>query len=361
MTTTVHVRTATEDDHDALRAVVARAFPRFDQLAFSTDGHALVATDGAGTVLGGTVLRAVDVGEHRIGVVDWVFADPRAAVPGVGSALRDAATAWFTDQACTQRLARIEPVNTASQELHRRGGYRPLPVREQVRRWGWRLPAVWWRAHAVFDPGLRLWADPGPDAAPPATASRWLGTVTLNVLLLAVVTLRAPRELGPDPAGLLGVVALVVGTLGLREAVLRLTARAQGLDLGHVPWVNGIGVALPLAAVGGVWFPLTGSSVPDGRPWRYDRELPRLARAHLAAGLVIAGCAWTLVLLPDAPGWFPLADAQRAVVMLALFDLVVPVSPMVGGTARLVFDRSRRLWAVLAVAGVGPLVVTLLG
>jgi RimJ/RimL family protein N-acetyltransferase len=345
--TRITVRPATEADGAELEVLVARAFDRFEQLLFSTTGHCEVAVDDTGRLLGGTVLRTIDVEGLRVGVVDWVFADPAAGVPGVGSALRDAAHDWFQDQGCHEQVARIEPVNTASQELHRRGGYVPLPFRSQVRRWGWRLPQLWLRAHAGFDPGLRLWVRSDPSATP-SLGSRWAGTVLLNTLLLVLVAWRAPRDVTLGLAGVAWMGAIVVLLLGAREATLRLIARSHGLRLGHVPWVSGTGVGLALALLAGVWFPLTGSSVPDHAPWRYSRARPGLAHAHLAAGIAVLAVGWSAALVPAAPAWLPLADIQRAATMLALIELVVPVSPFLGRSARIVRDHSTRAWLSLA-------------
>jgi RimJ/RimL family protein N-acetyltransferase len=345
--TRITVRPATEADGADLEVLVARAFDRFEQQLFSTTGHSLVAVDDHGRLLGGTVLRTIDVRGLRVGVVDWVFADPAAGVGGVGSALRDAAHDWFQEQRCHEQVARIEPVNTASQELHRRGGYVPLPFRSQVRRWGWRLPQLWLRAHAGFDPGLRLWVRTAP-LDTPSVRSRWAGTVLLNTLLLVLVAWRAPREITLGLTGIAWTGAIVVLLLGVREASLRLVARAHGLTLGHVPWVSGTGVGLALALLAGVWFPLTGSSVPNPAPWRYARARPALARAHLVAGVVVLAVGWSAALIPAAPAWLPLADIQRAATMLALIELVVPASPFLGRSARIVRDHSPRAWLSLA-------------
>src|SRR5690606_38495370 len=111
--------------------------------------------------------------------------------------------------------------------------------------------------------------------------------------------------------------------LSAREGAIRFTARRQGLELGHVPWTSGIGLAGFLAAGLGVWFPLTGSSASQRPGWRHERDAPALGRAHLAGALVVATLAWTVVFVEPTGDWIAWDEVRRAAVMLALFDLVL--------------------------------------
>ena len=368
------VRPMRDDEAAEVRAIARRAFERFDMLLFSMRGkEVLVATGPDGRILGATVLHASDVGSlGPLGVVHFVFADPDAGVPGIGTALRDAADARFAELGCSEASARIDVVNSASQALHRAGGYRVATVAAQWRRWGWRLPLRWWQAGTGFDPGMQLWLR--PPSGDRQLAADWAGageeksahrralavTAALNLLLLAVVAWRAPRgELGAVPT-LATLTVTVAVLLGLREAAIRLVARHDGLTLGHVPWTNGLPLATVLAGAFGVWFPQTGSSTPQRPGWRHDREVTALGRAHLGGALVVAALAWGAALTDPGIGWLAWAEVRRAAVMLALFDLVLGFSPMIGTAARHVRHWSTPAWAALAVLGVGPLATTLM-
>ena len=368
------VRPLRDDEAAEVRAIARRAFERFDMLLFSMRGkEVLVATGSDGRILGAIVLHASDAGSlGPLGVVHFVFADPDAGVPGIGTVLRDAADRRFAELGCTETSARIDVINSASQALHQAGGYRVATVADQWRRWGWRLPLRWWQAGTGFDPGMQLWLRPAPENRPatddradpediPAPRRRRALAVTaaLNLLLLAVVAWRAPRgELGVVPT--LATLAVTVAVmLGLREAAIRLVARRDGMTLGHVPWTNGLPLATMLAGAFGVWFPLTGSSTSQRPGWRHDRDIPALGRAHLAGAIVVAGIAWTAALTDPGIDWVTWAEVRRAAVMLALFDVALGFSPMIGTAARHVRRWSAPAWAGLVVLGIGPLVTTL--
>ncbi len=367
--TGVQIREMRPEDADPLEAVMRRAFDPFDRLLYSTRGRdVLVAVDADDTPIGGVVLHATPAPDRpaphgRLGIVHFIFADPEAGIRGIGTALREAADERFGQLGCTETSARIDAVNTASQALHRSGGYHLATGREQLRRWGWRLPQRWLQAGHGFDPGMQLWLRPDTTPAPrsPAQWTRLAATWVLNAALLAVIAWRAPRG-EATLAVALGTAALAAGVLlGVREAAIRLTARSQALDLEHAPWGNAVGLSGVLALAVGVWLPLTGSSTPQATRWRHDAEVARLGRAHLAGGLAVAALAWTTILIEPDLAWLNWPDLRRAAVMLALIDLVVPISPLIGTAARHVKEWSTAAWVPLAVLGLGPLLLTLLG
>jgi len=361
----VTIRPLEPEESSAFRAVARRAFGLLDSISFSIEGDRVVvavATDGE--VVGGTVLRTFMAGGRRVGVVDWVFADPQRAPRGTGAALRDAGLAWFEEVGADESFASIEPLNTASEALHRAGGFSPIPWRVQVARWGWRLPVVQVRSHLVpYGTNERPWVRPlQPDDRWWRARTWWTTTWPLNVALLLIVSLRAPRELAIDPGGVLWLTAIVLGLLGVREGLVRLVARGFGQRaLLHVPWTNGVPVAGLFAIALGVWVPLTGSSVPaPGGRWRLDRETRWMLPAHLAGGLAVAAVAWALLVVSPADGAVPWSDVARAAVMLAFLDLVVPANHFVGTTARLAWQRSPLTGVLVAAIGAGPTVVALL-
>ena len=368
------VRPMHEHEAAEVRSIAVRAFERFDMLLFSTRGkEVLVAAGPDERILGAIVFHAAPSGSlGPIGVVHFVFADPDAGIPGIGTALREAADQRFAALGCTETSARIDAINSASQALHHAGGYRPATVTEQLRRWGWRLPQRWWQAGTGFDPGMQLWLRPGSDDRPapedrPPSAHAAAGrrrralvvTIALNLLLLGLVAWRAPRgDLGIAPTTLT-LALTVVALLGLREAMVRYIARRHGMTLGHVPWTNGFPLAAVLGAAFGVWFPLTGSSTPHRPGWRHDRHIVPLGRAHLGGALVVATLAWMAALTDPGLDWLSWAEVRRAAVMLALFDVALGFSPMIGTAARHVRRWSTPAWLALVVIGLGPLVTTL--
>lgn len=364
----ITVRDARPADEAALRSVAARAFDPFDMLLYSTrDRDVLVAVDEDDRPVGGVVLDATPAADEpapdgRVGVVHFVFVDPDVDARGIGTALRDAADARFAELGCTEVAARIDATNSASQALHRAGGYRPATFGDQLRRWGWRLPLRWKQVGHGFDPGMQLWLRQAPEGGAPARPGRALAsTLVLNMLVLALVAWRAPRGDARPVATLLTLLATTTVLLGAREAAVRAVARSAGTRLHHHPWHNGLGLAGVLALAVGVWFPLTGSSTPQAPGWRSHEHERMLGRAHLAGGLAVLAAAWATVALSAAsfdPVW---AEVRRAALTLALVDLVVPVSPMIGNAAHHVLRWSRAAWAGLAALAVAAQAVAWAG
>jgi hypothetical protein len=108
-----------------------------------------------------------------------------------------------------------------------------------------------------------------------------------------------------------------------------------------------------------VWFPLTGSSTPQRPGWRHDLEVASLGRSHLVGALVLALLAWTTMLVDPSVEWLAWAEVRRAATTLALFDLVLGFSPMIGTAARHVRRWSPTAWLGIVVLGLAPLLYTL--
>ncbi|TVR25157.1 MAG: hypothetical protein EA387_04530 [Nitriliruptor sp.] len=361
------IRPLEPEETGRFRAVARRSFGLMDSVGFSTEGdRVLAAVDGDGEVVGGTVLRTFTTAGRTIGVIDWVFADPEKAPRGTGGALRDAALAWFDAVGADELFASIEPLNTASEALHRAGGFAPLPWRAQARRWGWRLPEVQLRSHLTpYGTNERPWVRPAEsDQRWWRPRTWWTATLPLNVALLVIVSIRAPLTLTIDLSGLLWIAGVGAALLGVREGLVRLVARALGQrqPLLHVPWTNGVPVSGLFAVALGIWVPLTGSSVPAaGGTWRLDRETRWMLPAQLVGGLAVAAVAWTLLLLGPSTGVVPWSDVARAATMLAFLDLVVPADHFVGTTSRLAWRHSPVTWALVAAIGAGPAILAWLG
>lgn len=359
----VTVRPMRDGEEAQVRAVASRAFDAFDRLLFSTRRReTLVAVDEFDRILGGVVLHATSRGTlGPLGVVHFIFADPEARISGIGTKLRDAADARFDELGCTETSARIDVTNSASQALHHAGGYRPVTPRQQLERWGWRLPMRWWQAGTGFDPGMQLWLRPVcQDQTEPQAGRALAATAAVNLLLLALVAWRAPRADADLLPLLVTLVATVAVFLGAREAAIRLGARAQGLRLGHVPWTSGIPLSGALAATFGVWFPLTGSSTSQRAGWRHEQAAKALGRAHLAGALVVAVLVWTVFLIEPPTGFQAWGEVRRAAIMLALFDLTLGFPPLIGTAARHIRGWSAPAYGAVALLGVGPLVVSML-
>jgi RimJ/RimL family protein N-acetyltransferase len=359
----VTVRPIRDGEDAQVRAVAGRAFDAFDRLLFSTRGReTLVAADGDDRIVGGVVLHAAPSRTlGPLGVVHFIFADPDRHLPGIGTRLRDAADARFDELGCTETSARIDVTNSASQALHRAGGYRPATVGPAGAPLGLAAAGALGAGRHRVRPRHAAVASPrpnGPSRAAHGPGARRDGCTQPAAAPGRRVASTPYRRRSPDRDG--HPCRDRCRVLGSREAAIRLSARAGGLRLGHVPWTNGLGLAGALAATFGVWFPLTGSSTSQRPGWRHDSDAAMLGRAHLAGALVVAALAWTIVLTEPSTGWLAWGEIRRVAVLLALFDLVLGFPPLIGTAARHIRSWSARAYGVVALFGVGPLVVTLL-
>ena len=163
---------------------------------------------------------------------------------------------------------------------------------------------------------------------------------------------------GLEPATVLGATLAIVTLFGLREAAMRLAARSQGLLVRHRVWEAAFPLSAGVALMLGLFLPTPGSVYPRGGTWRYRNLLPKLgpiALAGASAVLVFTWVTWGLLRFggfsPEVASW--LRFGHVAGQMLALFEVLLPLSIFVSFNGRRVWDWSRPAWAVLAAATIG--------
>ncbi|WP_324717198.1 GNAT family N-acetyltransferase [Carboxydochorda subterranea] len=149
------VRPAVATDRGALGRVARRAFaPGFwPFLLPMLSKDTLVATDAAGRIAGGAVLRTFRVGAERFGVVYWIFSDPEVQGAGAGKALLDAALEWMRRRGCSRAVASVDGYNSRSWNLFHGRGFRFWPACRQWAQLGRSWPALWWGSFHLLDVG----------------------------------------------------------------------------------------------------------------------------------------------------------------------------------------------------------------
>jgi ribosomal protein S18 acetylase RimI-like enzyme len=348
---TFTIRPMEAAERPAVMAVVRRSFPLLQWPFFSFSPHTLVA-ESAGTILGGIVLKVFPLaGGRRGGLISWIFTGPEARGRGVGQALADAGLERLRQEGCDEVFAGVEGYNASSNKLWATRGFSPLSLRQQIDRYGWRLPAVWWHTFHLFDIGHFLWACPAADDRAERPAAEWWMNIGLNVLLMALAVVRA-GGLEPATAAL---IPAVLAFYGVRHLAMAAVARREGLDVRYRAWDSAYLLAAGIALFLGGVFPIPGSLYPTRHDWRFREEAPRLGRMATAGGLAVLALGWLLtgvnrLAAPGAAGdW--LGYGEMVAKNLAFFDLVLPFFPFASFNGRLVLSWNRVLWVVMAAAG----------
>ncbi len=374
----MNVRPMNPEESRETRGVARRCFGAFAMIFFDFGAQTLVCEED-GRILGGASLGRFSAGSRDRGVVKWIFTAPDAQGRGVANRLLAAAMAWFDEAGCTDVFACIEGYNTASSNRFFDAGFRPMGFRDQIARFGSHLPRVWLKSFHVLDVGHFLWvrtpeaplddigADATDDGTDDATAASqllaWAATVVLNAAILALVTIRTegPGELSPER--LLSLLIAVALLVGVRTVAMLLTARMVQLPMRYRPWETGLLLSGIVGAAFGGIFPIPGSVYPRSLRWRYRDLLPKLGPVAAVGAGELVSLGWVLWVLTrfvdPAVGWYGLLTVAAALTRVMLvFDVVLPVFPLVSYNGRRVLDWKPGVWALLAAASVALLLVS---
>jgi GNAT superfamily N-acetyltransferase len=348
------VRPLAPGEARALATVMRRSFGGLAGMMFSPGKAAFVAELG-GRVVGGVTLGVFRIdAERRGGVVKWLFTLPEARGHGVATALVDRALAWFDDHDVTDAIACVEALNAGSSNRFAQRGFAPLGFVGQVRRYGWRLPRVWWHANHVVDVGHVLWVRMRNEAPTevPDEATAWgagglFATAGLHLAFGIVMLARLGETI--DATAVAQVTAAVVAIVGVRTAAMAVVGRAQGLHLRYLPWETGLLLAGAIALVFGGPFVAPGAVVPRSRTWPPRSLAPALARMAVAAPAAVLTLGWL--------AWWAVAagvatDLAEPVLLytriMLLADVLLPFFPMTAFAGRRVLEASPLAWGALA-------------
>ncbi len=331
-----------------VRGIMRRCFPLLMRPFFSLGGVVLVAQHRE-DLLGAVVMnRCLCAGGAMTGIISWIFTAPEARGMGVGQALIDRALDHLERQGCDEILAVIEGTNTASSGLFSSRGFSLLSFGQQILRYRWQLPRVWYAAFHVIDIGHFLWRRPA-SVADSSPALQWLAGLLINTagVLLA---LRG----GMQPMVLFALALL----FGLREGAMRVVGGRSSLGLRHRMWETGLLLSVGIAFLFGGILPVPGSVYPADDRWRYRESLSALGPVALA-GMVpaLALTLWAFYLGPGGAGsvgQYLLMLGRR----LIIFDTLLPFFPFNGYNGRRVYDWSPWTWLAAALSAMTVLLLT---
>ena len=351
-----------DDERRNVRAIMRRAFPLFDQWAFSWTPNVLVAEQG-GQLLGAIVLKLFALPRDRkAGSVAWVFTAPEVRGRGLGQRLVEAGINFFEQQGCDQILATVEGFNTSSSKLFATRGFKILSPGAQFQCYGLATFIVWTKLSHYFDLGHFLWARPVSPAvdSPPL---QWWGTIAANSLigLLMLWRFKSFRAINPAMWLVLPVTLLVL--FSLRYLGMWLTAYSQGLTVRFRAWESGFLLSTAIALIfPGAMYPIPGNLYPTTHQWRYRDLLPQLGWMALAGTLPVLIVVWgaSILIQLSVPSPY-LRTGLEAILLvgkpLVLFDIAMPFFPFVSFNGRRLWDWNKIVWGVLTTAAIAMFLI----
>ena len=366
-TGSITIRPLAEGEERALAEVMRRSFGGLGAGIFSR-GHAAFVAEADGRMVGGVTLTSFRVdASRRGGMVKWLFTLPEARGQGVAASLLDRGLAWFDEAGVTDAFTCIEALNAPSRNRFAHRGFEPLGFVEQVRRYGARLPLVWWHTNHVIDAGDLLWvqrrdgaaADPtalGAEAPDGVERSWGLGGLVATLALHAAFVALMFARLGAGfDLTLIGRYTLAIAAvIGVRTAAMWLVGAAAGVRLQYRPWETGFVLVGAITLLfGRIVLLAPGSVVPRQRTWSTRALAPVLARmgfAGAAAVLALGGLAVWALSAGVATGVASPALLYARIV--ALFDVLLPFFPLTAFSGMRMLQASRAGWALMAAATV---------
>lgn len=373
-----NVRPLASGEERALAEVMRRSFGGLGTGMFS-GGEATFVAELDGRMVGGVVLTSFRIdASRRGGMVKWLFTLPEARARGVASRLLDRGLAWFDEVGVTDAFTCIEALNAPSRNRFAQRGFEPVGFVEQVRRYGARLPLVWWHTNHVVDVGDLLWVQRRDDAAEDRAAAgaaaldgaqafenaagSWgLGglVATLAVHAGFVALMLARMGVGLDAATVGRYLLAIALIVGVRTGAMALVGAAAGVRLRYHPWETGMLLVGAITLVfGRIVFLAPGIVVPRQRTWSTRELAPVLARMGFAgAGAVMALgalAAWAVSAGVATGVASPLLLYARIMVLL---DVLLPFFPLTAFSGMRMLQASRAGWALMAVGAIALWVV----
>lgn len=354
---TIITRPMQPGEEKAVLSIMRRAFPVFMRLTFSAamvrSAEQVLVACVDGDIKGGTLLKTFDLPKNgKGGVVDWIFTDPSGRGLGLGNRLMDASMDWFNQAGCEQSFAIVEGFNTNSSNLFARRGFSILTFNEQVQRFG--IPGiikVWLKTLHFFDLGHFLWGKPAQKTSE-SPSVQLASALLLNMIIALLAGLRSSRaSAGWDALTILPLWVLTL--MILRNGLMALSARLQGLSLRYRLWETGFVISTIVMLMGGAFIPIPGSYYPNDDIWNYHQLIPKYGKTALFGtlpALLIAAALFLLsnVVNPSGVMEILLSTGYSMALVFSVVDILIPFFPLISYNGRRIWDWNRWIWGIMA-------------
>lgn len=255
-------------------------------MAATMGKNGLVAEDTTGTIIGALVFRTANVGNQKLGILDWGLVAPQHQDKGIGKALAIRGLEWFRQSNCDRIVTFTDGYNSAALNMAQSVGLRHWPESEQIRELGWRWPkfliTLPHTGVSTFILHLPLKEQTKPRQQTTNSVKALIGvTLLLGLILLPLSRIWAvPLELTTILWG-----AFVMATyMIVRTLAISWTMRALGLPVIFRLWSSGLIYATFLSINPYVFIPAFGGSFYiDKAKFDYSRDRSAMGKAMLAS------------------------------------------------------------------------------
>ena len=358
----LRIRAMRDDEEKAVREVMKKAFPFFMRLFFSVTKETFVA-EKDGALAGGVVTKTFRINRKKKGgLVAFICTNGTARGLGLGQRLLDHALAYFEEQGCDEMFAAVEGTNTSSSKMFLTRGFAPASGGRLIKKYGFNVFRILFRTSHTFDLGHFLWIKPLADYRERPTA-QWIANVLLNaVFWTAARTMWRGVASTEMPSIVLSVLVSIVLLLALRDVSTIAGSKLLGIPMQYRLWETGLLLNAVISLVFRGTFISTGAFYPTRKDWRYKDEYARLGTIAAISSFAMLAILYGAFLLQYLLALTPRVSDSVAMllsvgVIFTIFDILIPIFPFYASNAGRVYHWSKPLWAILALLGVGVILL----
>ncbi len=145
----IEIRKIIPSDAAEIKRIMQAAFNLFERIFISAPKDGLVAVLD-GKIVGGTIVRCINTGGHKIGYVDGAFIHPDYHANGIGTQLYKATEEYLWQQGCTAQTAFVKDDNVASWKLFLNNGFSQVSFFAGAKTFGLKAMLQFYFATAYF-------------------------------------------------------------------------------------------------------------------------------------------------------------------------------------------------------------------
>ncbi|WP_087017153.1 GNAT family N-acetyltransferase [Thaumasiovibrio subtropicus] len=362
----VTIRRMRSDERPLVKALMQGAFPLLMRLFLSFSPWVLVA-ERNGALVGGVVLKMFALPKGlKAGLVSLIFASSEHAGRGVGKALAADGVQLLEKEGCDKIFACVEGHNTNSSRLFVAQGFERLSLWQQFKGYGLAILPIWFQSLHIFDIGFFLWEKDTSNnedkqvsqgVNPPSgnQAIAWLFVLVAHIAIFSLSYFR----MGTWQSEVFCLLAFSFTTLFVvRSSLMVIVATTAKHAYEFRIWESGLTLSTLIATVfgGGVIAP--GSYYPKGEQWKYQNEMPLMAKMALTASiglLVLLSAVYWLVNYGGLPAeYLPYGETLLTFGMnLLVIDILLPFFPLASYNGRRLWEWNKVIWGLIALPTAG--------